>query len=87
MLKELEAEHFFALNWQSSISAISQTLPPLSSVTYSAMYIHPSTSDLCVVCALQRVFLDSPLLSRGDVFYYKLQWWARTALSQRAAQA
>ena len=30
VLKELEAEHFFALNLQSSISAISQTLPPLS---------------------------------------------------------
>ena len=64
VLKELEAEQFFALDLQSSISAISQTLPPLSSVTYSAMYTRPSTSDLHVVCVLQRVFLDRPLLSR-----------------------
>ena len=65
VLKELEAEHFFALNLQSSISAISQTLPPLSLFSDPLCNVQSPKHigfACCVYCS-GVLFLDRPLLS------------------------
>ena len=72
VLKELEAEHFFALNLKSSTSAISSPPPPVHrptlQCTFSQAHLICAAMYMCVLQSGNSVsfgvFLDRLLLSR-----------------------